>query len=143
MCIVRWSNCFTFEPQKPCSKIYFLQVGAFKLSVKRDVGKIKSTTATPQATPPPVPSRPMVDSLPAAPPAPASAPKTSTSTSMLSSVSKPLSSVFALLESAADEGLLFVKSPKVFRVPCLLILAIPSFNLSLHASAYCGITNLF
>ncbi|BBN19603.1 acetyl-CoA carboxylase biotin carboxyl carrier protein [Marchantia polymorpha subsp. ruderalis] len=90
-----------------------LKVGAFKLSVKRDVGKIKSTTATPQATPPPVPSRPMVDSLPAAPPAPASAPKTSTSTSMLSSVSKPLSSVFALLESAADEGLLFVKSPKV------------------------------
>ncbi|KAG6551495.1 hypothetical protein Mapa_006918 [Marchantia paleacea] len=90
-----------------------LKVGAFKLSVKRDVGKIKSTTATPQAIPPPVPSRPMVDSLPAAPPAPASAPKTSTSTSMLSSVSKPLSSVFALLESAADEGLLFVKSPKV------------------------------
>ncbi|KAL2609172.1 hypothetical protein R1flu_027745 [Riccia fluitans] len=88
-----------------------LKVGGFKLSVKRDVAKLKSAAPALPAVPPPVPSKPMVDSLPATPNGSPAAAKTSTSTSLISS--KPLPSVFAVLESAVDEGLLFVKSPKV------------------------------
>ncbi|CAM6088111.1 unnamed protein product [Calypogeia fissa] len=88
-----------------------LKVGSFRLNVKRDVGRIKSAAVAAPVAPPPVPSKPMVDSLPPAP-APAT-PKTSTASGLISSLSKPLSSTWALLESAADEGLLFVKSPKV------------------------------
>ncbi|KAL3677314.1 hypothetical protein R1sor_027262 [Riccia sorocarpa] len=90
-----------------------LKVGGFKLSVKRDVAKLKSAAPAVPAVPPPVPSKPMVDSLPAGTTASPAASKTSNSTALVSSASKPLPSVFALLESAADEGLLFVKSPKV------------------------------
>ncbi|BBN19379.1 acetyl-CoA carboxylase biotin carboxyl carrier protein [Marchantia polymorpha subsp. ruderalis] len=92
-----------------------LKVGEFKLHVRRDVGKLKGS-AVPATAPalPPVPTKPMVDSRPPAPTAaPSSSPKSNNSiTAMTGSFSKT-ASLFGLLEAAADEGLLFVTSPKV------------------------------
>ncbi|KAI5065924.1 hypothetical protein GOP47_0019258 [Adiantum capillus-veneris] len=89
-----------------------LKVGAFKLHVKRDVGKLKgSAPAVPVA--PPVPSKPMVESGPpvVVSPAPKS-PSVSAAAILANPASKP-GSRFGLLEAAADEGLLFATSPKV------------------------------
>lgn len=93
-----------------------LKVGDFKLHVKRDVGKLKGSAPPLVAVAPPVPSKPMVDSTPA--PAistsvvPSAASK-SPSSSVLDSPASKSGSRFGLLEAAADEGLLFVTSPKV------------------------------
>lgn len=94
-----------------------LKVGAFKLHMKRDVSKLKgSAPLVPVA--PPIPSKPMVESVApvASSPAVAStAPKSplvSTAALLANPASKP-GSRFGLLEAAADEGLLFVTSPKV------------------------------
>ncbi|KAJ7536108.1 hypothetical protein O6H91_12G056700 [Diphasiastrum complanatum] len=91
-----------------------LKVGSFKLKVKRDIGKSKGAVpTTPVAVPPPIPTKPMVDSIPVSAPPAANPSKTSAlALTLLSSVSKPMS-LFALLEAAADEGLEFVTSPKV------------------------------
>lgn len=98
-----------------------VQVGEFKLHVRRDVGKLKGS-AVPATAPalPPVPTKPMVDSRPPAPTAaPSSSPKSNNSiTAMTGSFSKT-ASLFGLLEAAADEGLLFVTSPKVRSLPCV------------------------
>lgn len=94
-----------------------LKVGAFKLHMKRDVGKLKgSAPAVPVA--PPVPSKPMIESGPpvALPPVVASpatkSPLASAAAILANPASKP-GSRFGLLEAAADEGLLFVTCPKV------------------------------
>ncbi|KAG6550293.1 hypothetical protein Mapa_008254 [Marchantia paleacea] len=93
-----------------------LKVGEFKLHVRRDVGKLKgSAVPAPAPALPPVPTKPMVDSRPPAPtaaPPPASPKSNNSITAMTGSFSKT-ASLFGLLEAAADEGLLFVTSPKV------------------------------
>ncbi|MCO5586546.1 hypothetical protein L7F22_040487 [Adiantum nelumboides] len=91
-----------------------LKVGAFRLHVKRDVGKLKgSAPAVPVA--PPVPSEPMVESGPhvALPSVPSSKPPVTSAAAILANSASKLGSKFGILEAAADEGLLFVTSPKV------------------------------
>lgn len=94
-----------------------LKVGAFKLHIKRDVNKLRgSAPVVPVA--PPIPSKPMVESVVpvASPPAVASAAPKSPLVSVAALLANPaskLGSRFGLLEAAADEGLLFVTSPKV------------------------------
>eukprot|EP01018_Ginkgo_biloba_P004802 Gb_17356 [translate_table: standard] len=97
-----------------------LKVGNFELHMRRNMEKAKvpSSFASP-LTPPPVPSKPMVDSVSTdSPPAPSSpVPKPSSpngSTNLFTSkLSLSKTSKFGLLEAAGDEGLRFVTSPKV------------------------------
>eukprot|EP00250_Pteridium_aquilinum_P017389 c23608_g3_i1 orf=3-608(-) len=84
-----------------------LKVGMFKLHVKRDVGKLKGS-APAVVVAPPVPSKPMEESTVSA----VSTPVVSSQAQSLSAASKS-GSRSGLLEAAADEGLLFVTSPKV------------------------------
>eukprot|EP00250_Pteridium_aquilinum_P007394 c17121_g1_i1 orf=167-1024(+) len=93
-----------------------LKVGAFKLHMKRDVTKLKGSAPAAVPVAPPIPSKPMVDSAApvASPPVVASpkSPLVSAAALLANPASKP-GSRFGLLEAAADEGLLFVISPKV------------------------------
>lgn len=89
-----------------------LKVGAFKLHMKRDLGKIK-VTAPVVPTAPPVPSKPMVESVsPVVAPSPPKSSSVSSATLLATPASKS-GSRFGLLDAATDEGLLFVTSPKV------------------------------
>lgn len=94
-----------------------LKVGDFSLRVKREIGKV-AQAPKPVTPGPPVLGKTMVESLPSD--AIPSAPSTSatskstkiTKTKLSAAIVKPGFN-FGFLEAAADEGLLFITSPKV------------------------------
>ncbi|XP_015877502.3 uncharacterized protein LOC125421247 isoform X1 [Ziziphus jujuba] len=90
-----------------------LKVGDFEMHLKRNVG----ATTTPLSsisptTPPPIPSKPMVESTPAAPPP--SPPKSSSEkTSPFKNVASQKISKLAALEASGSSGYILVSSPTV------------------------------
>ncbi|KAH7510533.1 hypothetical protein FEM48_ZijujUnG0118500 [Ziziphus jujuba var. spinosa] len=90
-----------------------LKVGDFEMHLKRNVG----ATTTPLSsisptTPPPIPSKPMVESTPAAPPP--SPPKSSSEkTSPFKNVASQKISKLAALEASGTSGYILVSSPTV------------------------------
>ncbi|CAK9234083.1 unnamed protein product [Sphagnum troendelagicum] len=90
-----------------------LKVGPFMLHMKRHLEKAKdSVLAVAHTEAAPVPSKSKVDSTPVHSP-PSKASNGTSSMGMISSFNSRPATLFRLLVAAADEGLLFITSPKV------------------------------
>jgi len=90
-----------------------LKVGPFMLHMKRNLEKAKdSVLAVAHTEAAPVPSKSKVDSTPVHSP-PSKASNGTSSMGMISSFNSRPATLFRLLVAAADEGLLFITSPKV------------------------------
>ncbi|CAM6033962.1 unnamed protein product [Sphagnum compactum] len=89
-----------------------LKVGPFMLHMKRDLEKAKESVLAVHTAAAPVPSKCKVDSTPVHSP-PSKASNGTSSMGMISSFNSKPATLFRLLVAAADEGLLFITSPKV------------------------------
>ncbi|PON83260.1 Lipoamide Acyltransferase [Trema orientale] len=91
-----------------------LKVGDFEMHLKRNIGATKAPLSSiSPISPPPIPTKPMVESGPATPPPP-SAPKTSPqNTSPFANVSLVKSSKLAALEASGSNTYVLVSSPTV------------------------------
>jgi len=87
------------------------QVGSFSLKVRREIGK-PAPKPKPVAAGPPVLGKAMVESIPAE--SVPAAPKPTKLTKLSVAPSRPISN-FSLMEDAADAGILFITSPKVYQ----------------------------
>ncbi|OVA07828.1 Biotin/lipoyl attachment [Macleaya cordata] len=91
-----------------------LKIGDFEMNLRRNIGVTKNQPLVSTLTPPPVPSKPMVDSAPAPAPAPAVPSKSSKETnSPFKNVSFAKSSKLAALEASGANGYVLVSSPTV------------------------------
>lgn len=90
-----------------------LKVGDFEMNLKRNVGAtVAPLSHISPTSPPPIPTKPMVESAPAAPPP--SPPKTSPqNTSPFANVSLVKSSKLAALEASGSNAYVLVSSPTV------------------------------
>ncbi|EXB25850.1 hypothetical protein L484_012276 [Morus notabilis] len=90
-----------------------LKVGDFEMHLKRNIGAtVAPLSHISPTSPPPIPSKPMVESAPAAPPP--SPPKTSSqTTSPFTNVSMVKTSKLAALEASGSNAYVLVSSPTV------------------------------
>ncbi|XP_058110446.1 uncharacterized protein LOC131253467 isoform X2 [Magnolia sinica] len=91
-----------------------MKVGDFEMHLKRNIGAIVAPTppVVSPSTPPPVPTKPMVESVSTAPPAPP--PKSSLATSSpFANVSLTKSSKLTVLEASGNTSYVIVSSPTV------------------------------
>ena len=89
-----------------------VQVGSFSLKVRREIGK-PAPPPKPVAAGPPVLGKAMVESIPADS-VPAASKPTKPKLALSTPSLKPISN-FSSMEAAADAGLVFVTSPKVWQ----------------------------
>ncbi|KAK9283332.1 hypothetical protein L1049_011571 [Liquidambar formosana] len=89
-----------------------MKVGDFEMHLKRNIGATKVPTIISPTTPPPIPTKPMIESAPPAPPS--SPPKSSPEkTSPFINVSVEKSSKLEALEATGSNAYVLVSSPTV------------------------------